>query len=211
MLARRSLLRSPLALGAAALVVAAAAPAVARAQGVEVTPYFASYYPLANIGRSDEFEEKQTSAAGLGARVTVPVAGAVTAEGSVSYVWSGTTITSKDGSGGSPGLLKGNIIYANGRVRFTPRRSNLYFLGGAGIVKRGGPTWSGGNKTLTSAAGVIGAGVRAHVTPAFALDVGAEVNLYNANMDKGGTTSYTNKFQQDVLITIGVPIRLGVR
>lgn len=193
----------------------------ASAQQVEVTPFFTSYYAVAKLAdvtgeNGSKLSERQANAPGIGARIGYALPGPLTLEGSVAYVWSGTRVDVDDQSGdpdafnGSIGLA-GNLLYASGRLRFTPRRSNLYLLAGGGVVKRGGKTWDlDGEKQLTSPLGVVGAGVRAQVTPTFALDVSAEVNLYNTDPDRDGDI-YKGKFQQDVLITVGVPLRLGGR
>ncbi|HKG92423.1 MAG TPA: outer membrane beta-barrel protein [Gemmatimonadaceae bacterium] len=215
-------LRAPL-LAACALVagLSASSSRAAAQQQVEVTPFFTSYYAIAKLteftgDNGSTISERQANAPGLGARISYALPGPLALEGSVAYVWSGTRVDVEDRSGDPDAFnnsigISGNLLYASGRLRFTPRRSNLYLLAGGGIVKRGGKTWDlQGEKQLTSPMGVLGAGIRAQVTPSFGLDVSAEVNLYNTDPDKSGE-DYKGKFQQDVLITIGMPIRLGGR
>jgi len=97
------------------------------------------------------------------------------------------------------------MIFGSIRALFSPRRSNLYFLVGPAIVKRGGDAWSGiDSGDLTDFGGVAGLGINANVTPSFRLNLTAESYLYSA--DPGGTGS---EFQADILVSIGVPIKLG--
>ena len=201
----------------AVVLSALAIPASASAQvSIEVTPFFASFYSASTIRDEDAegFEERQANAPAVGVKLAFAVAGAVKVEGSVAYARSGTNLSSDEtGSTGVGVSLPGNLLIASGRLRFEPRASNFYVLGGAGITKRGGKTWdseeTGVDYTdLTSMMGVVGVGVRARVTPQVALDVGVEANLYNLDPDGEGTL-YPSKFQQDILVTIGIPFGFG--
>lgn len=193
------------------------APTLARAQAdVEVIPYFATYYPLSSLGFNNEPDQditvKQGSAPMAGARVRVRITDLFSIEGSVAYGSSPITGLSDDPEFGEIGFaLSGNILIANGRLIYRLPRSNLYLLGGAGLVQRGGDFWDlAEDAEKTSIGGVIGAGVRAAVTPRFALDVAVEANLYSVDPDGEGT-DFDSKFQQDFLVIIGVPIPIAGR
>jgi hypothetical protein len=118
---------------------------------------------------------------------------------------------------------KGRLMLASGRVLFRPQRTNLHFIVGAGIVSRGDTVWQAFKESApdtigakrTSVAGIIGAGVRASVTPKFALNVSAELNLYSFDPRLATVTSPApnsangSKLQADLLVTIGIPITLS--
>ncbi len=201
------------------LVVAALAsigmPTLASAQAnVEVIPYFATYYALTSLGYNnapgEDVDVKQGSAPMAGARIRARITDIFSVEGSVAFGNSPITGLSEDPDVGEVGFaLSGNILIANGRVVYRLPRSNLYLLGGAGIVQRGGDFWDlAEDPQKTSIGGVLGAGVRAAVTPRFALDVALEANLYSVDPD-GDETTFDSKFQQDFLIVIGIPIPIG--
>ena len=215
---------------AAGLTASAAASSVASAQQVEVITFFTSYYAVSKVvdvnQGGESAAQQQTNAPGLGVKAFVPVGSSFGLEGSVAYAWSGTNvdvdINDPDSGERIKGTAKldGTLLYASGRVRYTPRRSNLYLLGGVGVVRRAGESWGeqglldgvpSSGKQLTNVMGVVGAGIRAQVTPSFGLDISAEVNLYNSDPDKTDGQIYDSKLQQDVLITIGMPLRLGRR
>ncbi|HXJ30596.1 MAG TPA: hypothetical protein VNG35_08155, partial [Gemmatimonadales bacterium] len=61
---------------------------------------------------------------------------------------------------------------------------------------------------VTSPAAILGAGVRASVTPKFALNVSLEANIYSFDPD-GNATAMKSKLNADVLLSIGVPITLS--
>lgn len=193
-------------------------PGLAHAQAdLEVIPYFATYYALSSLGFNQdpgdqEISVKQGSTPMAGARVRVTITDLFSIEGSVAYGNSPITGLSEDPDLGEIGFaLSGNILIANGRLIYRLPRSNLYLLGGGGIVQRGGDFWDlVEDPQKTSFGGVIGAGVRAAVTPRFALDVALEANLYSTDPDGEGT-DFDSKFQQDFLVVIGVPIPIGGR
>ena len=113
---------------------------------------------------------------------------------------------------------------ASGRILYRPQRTNLHFIVGAGIVSRGDTVWQAFKENApiiqigakrTSVAGIIGAGVRASITPKFALNVSAELNLYSFDPRLATVTSPApnsangSKLQADLLVTIGIPITLS--
>jgi hypothetical protein len=108
----------------------------------------------------------------------------------------------------------GSIMLINGRVLFRPARTNLHFIIGGGIVTRGGDLWnllkdSQGTK-LTSPGAVLGIGVRASVTPKFALNISAEGNFYSFDPTFGsGPIRPTDRSSADLLVSVGIPIALG--
>jgi len=89
-----------------------------------------------------------------------------------------------------------------------PRRSNLSLLAGPLLVVHGGDAWNGADKK-TSVGGVVGFGLRANVTPKFAVNIRGEVNLYQFdpdNSDDNLAGFFPGAFQQDVVVSIGIPI-----
>ena len=198
---------------AALALVGLAAPAESLAQ-VEVTPFIGSYYAVThlaqgtNLNTGNDFDIDQSNAFAFGGRITIPVGARLSVEGAFTYAMSGLRVTEQDliAPGVDGGLAQdGNLIYGSLRAVLTPRRSNLYFLVGPAVVKRGGDAWNGVDSgDITDFGGVVGLGVRANVTPRFRLNVTAESYLYS--FDGGGSES---EFQADLLFSIGVPISLG--
>lgn len=190
----------------------------AQAQ-TQIVPFFASYYALGaygsdidEFGTGELFSERMSNAPAIGVRLSVALSRAIAIEGQVAFNNSGRQATSDTGSFGF--YLKGKEVLASGRVTYHPPRSNFRLIGGVGYMKRGGDGWDEANfptgttfdKSIIG--GVIGFGARANVTPRFSLDLDVEGFLYSSDADEGGTT-FTAKFQQDILVSIGVPIRFG--
>lgn len=213
----RSTRSARIALTAFALVAAGGVTTAAHAQYVaELTPFFTSYYPLANIGDFGTVSERQYAAPGGGARLTFWISPVVGIEGAGSFVASGTKLTSNDATVNAGVSLAGTIITGTGRVVFRPARTNLYLLVGGGVVIRGGDTWDPDltgvlTESLTNFGGVVGFGARANVTPKFALNVTVEGMLYSADPDGGDSDIYESTFQSDIYVSIGIPIGFGRR
>ncbi|MGH7676212.1 MAG: outer membrane beta-barrel protein [Gemmatimonadales bacterium] len=192
-----------------------APPAVVAAQAkLELTPFFTSYYPLTTL--TDDFASsffgpgvslKQQSAAGLGARLTYWVSPTLAIEAAGSHIWSTPRIFSADTINlGS--TLSGRIVTASVRALYRPARTNLFLMGGVGMVNRGGEIWEDIDQP-TAFGGVLGFGVRASVTPKLALYVSAEAYLYSTDPDGSDFDDFPeSKFQQDIVVSIGVPIAL---
>jgi hypothetical protein len=199
-----------------------AAPHSARAQGnVELTPFLGSFYALTKMcsdcnNDASDVRARQLNSAALGGRLTYMISNTLGIEASGSYTPSRIELSAEDTAGFAIGAsARGKMIDASARLIYRPARTNLRFIVGAGIVHRGGNAWktqhdSAGTK-LTSPAAVLGVGVRAVVTPKFALLVSAEANLYSMDPMFGplGDESNGKKLQSDVLVTIGIPIALS--
>lgn len=217
--------------GVLAGAASVAFPRAVQAQGkFELTPFLGSYYALAkmctdceNNGNTDKITARQLSAAAIGGRLTYWVSNTIGVEGAFAYTPSQAEERFQVSDFGLGVSGKGRIMQASGRVLFRPQRTNLHFIVGAGIISRGDTVWqafqfrsdspdSVGAK-LTSVAGILGMGVRASVTPKFALNVSAEVNLYSFDPHLAATpaTSSSNggKLQADLLVSVGVPITLS--
>lgn len=206
----------------AGLVLASAVvtPGTARAQAkIELTPFFASYYALLTMsndanGDGSNVKIQQTTAPTYGGRLTYWVSPTIGIEASGAYSKTGIRAFANDTStsGGFSFSVAGNIVTANARLLYRPARTNLHFIIGGGIVHRGGTFWknSATNDTtkVTTPAAILGAGVRASVTPKFALNVSLEANIYSFDPD-GKATANKSKLNADVLLAIGVPITLS--
>ena len=188
-------------------------PTAAAAQ-IEITPFVASYYAATSLWSGSngflsggDFTFEQKNAFGAGARVGVPVSPGFKIEGEFIYTWSGAEYVEDGAFGGSIGgglNQDGNLIFGSVRALWSPRRSNLYFLGGPAIVSRGGDAWEGAPGDLTTFGGVAGIGINANVTPTFRINFTAESYLHSADpLDTG------SEFQADIIISFGVPIKLG--
>lgn len=212
-------IRGTVAIAGLVLAGAVVTPSVVRAQAkFEFTPYFASFYALTTMsndvnGDGSGVKIEQTSAPTYGARLTYWLSRTMGIEFGGGYTKSGIRAFSNDTStGGVSFAVTGNMVNANARFLYRPERTNLHFIIGGGIVHRGGTFWknahtNSGTKVTTPAA-VLGAGVRASVTPKFALNVSLEANLYSFDPD-GPATENKSKFQSDLLLSIGVPITLS--
>lgn len=199
-----------------------AAPEAARAQGnVELTPFLGSFYALSKMctdcnNDASSVRARQLNSAALGGRLTYMISNTLGIEASGSYTPSRIELSAEDTAGFALGAsARGKVIMASARLLYRPARTNLRFIIGGGIVHRGGNAWktqhdSAGTK-LTSPAAVLGVGVRAAVTPKFALLVSAEANLYSMDPMFGPTGDESNgkKLQSDVLVSIGIPISLS--
>jgi len=215
----------------ALLTLLAAAPATAVAQnGFAITPWVGSYYALGKFF-NDQFDLSTVGGTGttnitvnqsntvmVGVRATVPLGATLAAEGSFGYASSDVRFVVKDfivNSSGQPIFdashnFNGNVMIGSARLVLKPRRSNLSLLAGAIIVHHGGDAWSDSTITKkTNFGGVVGLGLRANVTPRFPIDIRAELNLYNFNPDTNDNAAqgfYPGKMQEDLVVSIGIPI-----
>jgi hypothetical protein len=204
----------------AGFLCGAALPAHAQNR-TEFTPFVGSYYHTTHISdgssgpfAGNKFTFDQTNAIAVGARFTLPIGDRIGIEGEFAYAPSGVRFTEQDalGSGVDGGLAAdGYLLFGSLRAVLSPRRSNLFFLLGPAVVKRGGDdAWGGFDSgDLVDFGGVGGFGIRANVTPRFRLNFTAETYLYS--LDPDGSGGNDSKFQADVLVTVGVPISFGAR
>lgn len=206
------------ALTALALVAITGVTVPAHAQYVaEFTPFFTSFYPLGEIdftGSSDEVYAKQKSSPGVGARLTFWLSNTLGIEAAGAYLWSSPTVFVDTPEYGPVSVdITGTIINTTGRVVFRPARTNLFLIGGAGVVIRGGDAWV--DESSTSAfAGVVGFGARANITPKFAMNVVVEGTFYSLDADgseDSGGDFWQPSMQSDIMVTIGIPIGFGRR
>lgn len=204
-----------------ALLTSLLLPAAARAQAkTQLVPFFASYYALAPYGTDiDEFgsqpffDERMSNAPTIGARLSFAISQTLGIEGQVAFNSSGRQANPTDNSPAGF-YLKGNEVLASGRFTYHPRRSNFRLIGGVGYMKRGGDGWDeskfGGGFTFDKSiiGGVVGFGAQANLTARLSLDLDVEAFLYSSDADQDATT-FVSKFQSDILVSIGVPIKFG--
>jgi hypothetical protein len=206
-----------------------AAPSSAIAQTkIEFTPFFASFYAISPFAKDlvdaggGKFNDKLSNAPAIGARLGFGLSRSIGIEGSFTYAWTGFQAgVGKDNTGTITSVgefVNGNAIMASGRVTLHPRRSNFRGILGVGYQKRGGDAWDealaglpAGTYDKTSIGGIVGFGVRANVTPTLAFDIDVEAFLYSNDADGSSNTSFEKKFQQDVTVAVGVPIKLSGR
>ena len=204
-----------------AVMLLATLPAAALAQArLQVTPFIASYYPLANVAeRNDvplativgnppgDIRGRQVAGPAFGARVSYPLTGVIRVEVEGLYAFSDGRISYIPGGTGSGLEQRGDayVYTLTGRAVFRPRRQNFFGLAGGGIVGRGGDFYSASEQSIRPAA-VVGVGLDSSVTQAFGVDIVAEVLLYNTRFTSVNFPTPVSKFQQDILVTIGVPL-----
>jgi hypothetical protein len=211
-------------------VMAGVSARPAMAQGITFTPFVGSLYTLSkyfdadidlgNFGGSGtaNFTMEQTNTVAFGARLAFPVGATFSIEGAGSYSSSEVRFTGKDAA--APGVdlatnLKGSVITGSVRGVYRPRRRNLNLIGGLAVVHHGGDAWDfDTNETLTNIGGVLGFGLRAQVTPKFALNITAEAFIYSFDPDESNDTQngfFESKMQSDLIVSIGIPIQLSGR
>ncbi len=214
------------------VVAAALIPSAAAAQNrFEVTPWVGSYYAISSF-YDDDFDLTNVGGTGttnikvsqdntvmFGIRALVPMGQTIGIEGSFGFARSNVSYVVKDfivNEDDEPVFDaatygKSNVMVGSLRAVIKPRRSNLSVILGAIVVNHGGDFWDDDalDGKLTSFGGVVGLGVRANVTPRFALNIRAEANLYSFDPDKEDDTElgfYPGKFQQDLVFSIGIPL-----
>ena len=218
------------ALTAGMALTAVVGPRPAVAQGITFTPFVGSLYTLSkyfdadidlsNFGGSGtaNFTMEQTNTVAFGARLAMPIGATFSVEGAGSYSSSEVRFTGTDAA--APGVdlatnLKGSVITGSLRGVYRPRRSNLNIIGGLAVIHHGGEAWDfDTNETLTNIGGVVGFGLRAQVTPRFALNITAEAFLYSFDPDESNDTQngfFESKMQSDLIVSIGIPIQLSGR
>lgn len=200
-----------LALTGVCVGVSLAVPRGASAQGkIELTPFAGMFYTLTNM-TGDVFQDqtnwtaRQLTTGTFGGRLAFWLTNTMGIEGAANYSASGFKV--ENPAGDTVFFGKGNILSASARLLYRPARTNLHAIIGAGIVHRGGTVWKGTDK-LTKPAVTLGLGVRAAVSPKFALNLNAETNIYSFDPD-GSQTFYKSKMQADIIVTIGIPLALG--
>jgi hypothetical protein len=204
------------------LAGAVVTPGAARAQAkFELTPFVGSFYPLAKMctdcnNDGGNIRGQLLSSAVVGGRLTYWFSHTLGFEADGAYTPSRIQVSVPDTTGFVIGAsAKGSVLLASGRLLFRPARTNLHFIIGGGIVHRGGNVWSTAHDSsgtkVTSPAGILGIGVRAAVTPKFALTVSAEGNFYSFDPKFGpsGNDSNGSKLQADFVVAVGVPIILS--
>jgi hypothetical protein len=179
-------------------------PAVAHTQlRVDLTPFVGSYYALSKLGATGAAEERQENQPAIGGALLVRLSPTLGIEGSLALTPSGVNVTGASNAG-----FSGSIMFASARARFAVPRTNFYAIGGVGLVKRSGEAWDAPQFTsLSGVGGVLGFGTRAEVSRAVRIDVHAELQLYSLDPDGDGT-AYDSKMQQDLIIALGIPLKL---
>lgn len=199
-----------------------ATPRAAGAQAkLEVTPFLGSFYPLVKMcsdcnNDGSNIRGRLVNSAAFGGRLSYWVSSTIGIEGSFGYTPSRIEVSAEDTTGFVAGFsARGNVLLVSGRVLYRPARTNLHFIVGGGIVRRGGDVWKlakdSADAKTTSPAGILGLGVRASVTPKFALMISAEANLYSFDPSFGPFSDPGNgsKLQTDLLVSVGIPFALS--
>jgi hypothetical protein len=181
---------------------------------LEVVPFFASYYAIAKTARpSADTTERQEAGPGLGLHLAYHFTNILGLQATAVHVKSGVIPKYPSSSGlisNSNQPLPGWLTFAMLRGTYQPRRSNWYFAAGAGMVRRSGEAWDvPGLDHLTDPMVSGGIGIRAHVTPSFAFNIGVDANVYVSDPDGPEQGSighyYQPRRQADFLVTIGIP------
>lgn len=197
-----------------------AIPHAAQAQGITFTPYVGSFFAATSFVKTDNGAGEtvtvdQSNTAVFGARVSFPLTGTLAVEGAFGYSSSDVILRVTNSCVDINATLfdcstnfKGSVITGSGRILFKPRRSNLHLIVGGSYVKHGGKAWDDpGTSETGNFGGVVGVGLRASISPRFALNLNAEATIYSFNPD-GDDPLFEPKTQTDLVFTVGVPIGL---
>jgi hypothetical protein len=188
-------------LAVAAIVATATAPAAAAQGGVELVPWAGVYVPTSNSFSTltDDFS-RDVSVIG-GARLTFWGTGHLGFEVTGGYAPAkvgGTTINETNT----------NLLVANARLllALTPVTSSVgVFVGGGGALLTRGRNTFDDDRSSTDLGGTLGLGFRFgggnNNRVGFRVDL--EDYLYNGDFGGG------NKFQNDIVTSVGVSIALG--
>ncbi len=198
------------------LAVLMGAPICLAAQGkAEFIPFVGLYLPAGNVVDESGVTLKHNTAFVFGLRLAMQVADRVGVEGSFGYTPSGVTITAA-GVGGAD--TSAHVILASGRVLFGvgPRTGSTswHVLTGLSVIAHGGDVYdalkagAGSLSGATDIGGVVGIGGKFKVGSSIAVRVDVEDNLYSAKFNLGGTNSQS-KFQNDIVASMGLVVRLG--
>ena len=197
-------------------------PAAAAAQGsVEITPFIGSFYALASVSEQTnvplpsfggappgDIVREQADGPMIGARVSFPLTGVIRAEGAVGFAFSNGRLDQRprvDPGAGFGVSADAHVYLVSARALVRPRRQNFYGIAGVGLVGRGGEFWEGADQSAR-VAGVVGFGVRAAVSPRLSLNFSAEAFLYSFSYSSANVPNSDSKFQQDIVVAVGVPI-----
>jgi hypothetical protein len=200
---------------AASLAVLASAPIRLAAQGkAEFIPFVGLYLPTGKVVDESGVSLKHNTAFVFGLRLAMQVADRVGVEGSFGYTPSAVTFS----AGGGSADTSAHVLLASARVRFGvgPRTGSTawHALAGLSVVAHGGNAYSllqslGGSLSGATDIGmVVGIGGKFKVGPSLAVRVDVEDNLYSAKFSLGGANSQS-KFQNDIVASMGLVVRLG--
>ncbi len=196
--------------------------AAATAQGsVEITPFIGSFYALSTVNEQTnvplpsfggappgDIVREQADGPMLGARVSFPVTGVIRAEGAFGFAFSNGRLDQRPRTSPEAGFgvsADAHVYLLSARALIRPRRQNFYGIAGVGLVGRGGDFWEGADQSAR-VAGVVGFGVRAAVSPRLSLNFSAEAFLYSFSFSSSNVPNTESKFQQDIVVAVGIPI-----
>ena len=201
---------------AAGLAVLMGMPIALAAQAkAEFIPFVGLYLPAASIVDESGVTLKHNTTFVFGLRLGLQVTDRVGVEGSFGYTPSGVTISAA-GIGSADTAAR--VILASGRVLFGvgPRTGSTawHVLAGLSVVAHGGDAYdllqagAGSLSGATDIGMVVGVGGKFKIGSSLAVRVDVEDNLYSAKFNLGGANSQS-KFQNDVVASMGLVIRLG--
>jgi hypothetical protein len=195
-------------------------PTVAAAQAsVEITPFIGSFYALSSVSEQTnvplpsfggappgDIVREQDDGPMIGARVSFPLTGIIRAEGSFGFAFSNGRLDQRprlDPDAGFGVSANGHVYMLSARALIRPRRQNFYGIAGLGLVGRGGDSLETADQSAR-VAGVIELGVRRQPAPESQLS--AEAFLYSFSYSSANIPNSDSKFQQDIVVSVGIPI-----
>lgn len=209
----------------ASLLASIGTPSYLAGQGkVEFSPFVAFYLATSDViavsdvfTPGDDLTAKQKPAVMLGSRVALRVTDAVAVEASFGYAPSNVRGAYTPPGGPAETMdVDATLLLLSGRVLIGlgPRAgSNAWHLIlGGGAILHGGDAYGNGEGT-TDIGGVVGVGGRFTLgTSSLAIRVDVEDNLFSAKFrDTGSGLESESKFQNDIVISMGLVIPFGSR
>jgi opacity protein-like surface antigen len=215
----------------ALLAMTSVAPAAAQQVMIEINPFGGLYLPTTDVIEFDSVildlpsEEmataKQKTAAAFGGRITIWLQQAFAIEGGFAYALSDGDVelngqdlcdTSFDGDAI---VCDANVWFGSlkGLYRFAPQAGAnwaIHLGAGPAVISRGGDAFEDADGK-TDIGGVLNVGASFDLTPQVAIRLDAEDYLYSAKFEdsESGVELGDSKFQNDLLFTGGIAIRLG--
>jgi len=196
-------------LAALALFALAVRPALAQQVMVDINPFGGIYFPISDLVEEDGVTGKQKLGPLFGARVTVWLNESFGVEGGFAYAITDAEaeeagVTLEEDANVMLGTLKGLYQFAP-----SPTAPFMLHVGaGAALIMHGGDAYEDLEGT-TDIGGTVIFGGTYDVSDMVAIRFDAQDFMYSAKFDVAGVDIGDAKFQNDLVFTGGVVIKVG--
>lgn len=216
---KKTLLASALAL------LTGAATASAQQIAFDISGFAGLYTPTNDLIEADAalfdvpgdvLTAEQESAIAFGGRITAWLRESFAIEGSFTYALSDGEIEIDDQEVSDDAFVTdANVWFGSVKAlyRFVPGPASIWaihFGAGPALISRGGDAFDDADGT-TDIGGVLDVGATFNVAPTVAIRIDVEDYLYSAKLEDSGTGAEIgdSRFQNDLLLTGGLVIKLG--